>query len=83
MLSPFSFPLILPHHLLKTFLSNVASRLAISLFSVHYSAPYVAIGLVYSFYFFRRAINAVHISHSHTIHIVSFKLMATRDNEET
>ena len=42
----FSFTSIPPNILLKTFHSKAASCLAISLFSVQNSAPYIATGLI-------------------------------------
>jgi len=42
----FSFTLVPPNILLKTFLSKAARHLAISLFNVQTSAPYVSTGLI-------------------------------------
>ena len=50
----FSFTSIPPNILLKTFLSIVVSRLAISLFSIQHSAPYVATGLINLLHIFIR-----------------------------
>ena len=54
-----SFTLTPPNILLETFLSKVASSLAIFLLHIQFSAPYVATGLIHVLYIYRKYIGYV------------------------